>query len=419
MVSGKRQWAPCWTLALGVMAAAAQAAPVTITTPFFNLENRGINSLGFTAGQVMRIGANSVLPNGAAGTTGVGSTINLANGSVFSAGINPVTSPLLPNFFLRFLPDNPDLYGAWTLTFTNGGDSASVVMPALPAGTSQAPFVNSITLSGTSTHPTFSWTPPPATVVNGYRINIFDKSLIGPGSSGQVMSRDLPPGTTSYTVSDSDFTVPGYGFTVGTRYAIEIALIQTRDGTSNTNNSNLKAISRYYADFTPVVGGGPAVNLPVVLADGSYKFDITVEPGIVYYIDPEVAIGYDYAIGAGDPNFRSVVLPNIGDGLFDIYGFDAAGVAFLLAGDWAAGTTFDFGGAGVDRFRVLGIEASVGLDPLDVTAFITGLTFTDAGRFTGTQTPITASLVVSEPPAWALMLLGLAGLCRRRNAAAR
>jgi hypothetical protein len=36
------------------------------------------------------------------------------------------------------------------------------------------------------------------------------------------------------------------------------------------------------------------------------------------FIDPFVAIGYDYAIGAGDPNFASVRLPNVGDGNFDL-----------------------------------------------------------------------------------------------------
>ena len=62
------------------------------------------------------------------------------------------------------------------------------------------------------------------------------------------------------------------------------------------------------------------VNLPVVLENGSYQFNITVQPGQVYYIDPEIAIGYDYAIGQDNPNFASVLLPNVGDGLFDIFG---------------------------------------------------------------------------------------------------
>ncbi len=42
----------------------------------------------------------------------------------------------------------------------------------------------------------------------------------------------------------------------------------------------------------------------------------------------------------------------------------------------------------MDFFRILGIEITAGLDPNNVTAFITKLTFTNQGRFTGTMTPI-------------------------------
>lgn len=403
-------------LGLVTFAAGLRAAPVVVNTPFFNLENRGINSMGFSSGQFMRIGAISVSPNGLNGTTGLGTTTDLVTGQSVQRQIFFLPGPVIPNFFQRVLPDSPNLYGPWDLTFTNGADSTTVTVPSLPQGTTQAPFVSSITLSGTSSNPVFSWTPPPGVTVNGYRINIFDKSLIGPGNSGQVTSRDFGPGITSYQVKPEDFQVPGYEFQLGKNYSIEISLIQTRDGTGNTFNNNLKAIARAYADFTPVEGGGPVVNLPVVQIDGSYLFNITVEPGITYYIDPEVAIGYDYAIGAGDPLFQSVLLPNVGDGLFDIFGFDAAGNLVLLADDWAAGDVFDFGAGGIDRFRVLGIEASAGLDPLNTTAFITGLTFTGAGQFTGTQTPITVTIDVPEPPVWALVLMGLLALRRRRLA---
>lgn len=401
------------------LATAASAAPVSVSVPFFNLENRGINSLGFTSGQFMRIGANAVVPNGTAGTVGFGTTVDLLTGQPVARNIPFTPGPLIPNFYQRLLADDPHLYGAWDLTFRNGTDSTTVTVPGLAAGTTQAPFVNSITLSGSSANPTFSWTPPPGASVDGYRINIYDKSLVNPGNNGQVTSRNLQPGTTSYTVTAADFTVPGYAFTQGTNYVIEIALIQTRNGSSaNLANDNLQAISRYYADFTPQAAGGPVVNLPVVLANGSYQFNITVQPGQVYYIDPEIAIGYDYAIGQGDPNFASVLLPAVGDGLFDIYGLDGTGQWLLLADDWAAGNAFSFAAGGVSQFRVLGIEISAGLNPANTTAFVTGLTFAGAGNFTGTQTPITVTVDLPEPPVWALALLAaLAGAGLRRRSA--
>ena len=68
------------------------------------------------------------------------------------------------------------------------------------------------------------------------------------------------------------------------------------------------------------------------------------------------------------------------------------------------GTELDLGEAGVDRIRVLGIEAAAGLDPANPLAFVTGLRFTEAGRFTGTMTPITIDTGVVPEPAMLLLL---------------
>ena len=407
------------SLCLAAAGTAAVAAPVSISNAFMNLEHRAINSLGFGSGNFLRIGAGSVTPNGSAGTTGVGTTTNLVTGAPVSVNINYDPGPSIPNFFSRYMADNPALYGDWNLTFRNGSDSATAVV-SLPPGTTQAPFVDSITLSGTGANPTFSWTPPAGAAVNGYRVNIFDKSLIRPGNNGLVASKNLVPSITSYTVQGSDFITPGYAFG-NNNYSIEISLIQTKDGLStNLANNNLKAIARVYADFTPTQSGGPVVNLPVVLANGSYQFNMTVVAGQTYYIDPEVAVGYDYEIGAGNPNFLSVDLPDlIGDGLYDIWGWDGSNQLVQLAHDWNGANVYNFGVGGVSRFRVTGIETSAGLNPGNTTAFITGLTFTGNGRFTGTQTPITVTVNVPEPSSAALALLalmGLAGLRGRRRA---
>ncbi len=66
---------------------------------------------------------------------------------------------------------------------------------------------------------------------------------------------------------------------------------------------------------------------------------------------------------------------------------------------------------------MLGIEASAGLDPSNVTAFVTTLSFAGDGRFTGTMTALTAA--VPEPQTYAMFLAGLlllAGAARRRAA---
>ncbi len=404
---------------LAVLHLAAAAAPVSIGTPFINLESRKANSLGFSVGNFLRIGAVSVTPNGSAGTTGLGSHV-LPNGNTTTRVINFNPSPVIPNFFSRNFIDDATLRGDWKLTFTNGPDSASRNVSIAPDA-QYAPFVNNITLSGTSLNPTFTWTPPAGATVNAYRINIYDKDLIAQGLGGQVLNRDLLPIQTSYTVTATDFTVLGNAFTIGKNYGIEISIIQTKDGTSNSSNSNIEAIARTYADFTAREGGGPIVNLPVISTNGSYVFDLSVVPGETYYIDPDVAVGYDYMIGAGNPNFASVVLPaGIGDGLFDLFALDTMGNQSTLAQNLQAGQVFNFGAGGLAAFRVTGIETSAMLDPLNTTAFVTGLTFTGAGRFTGTQTPLTVFVpnTVPEPAPVALVGLALAAMaCARRSAA--
>ena len=369
------------------------AVPVTVATPFFNLEHRNVNSLGIGAGSFVRFGANSVLPNGSNGTTGVA----IRDSDGLTRFLNFAPFPLSPNWFERYLVDSPTYRGAWTLRFTNGTDVTTAAIHLDPLA-QQAPFVHSVTLSGTASAPTFSWAPPPGAVVNAYRVNIHEK--LPNGNWGNIVSRTVAPTVTSYTVDPSHFTVSGYGFQLGKNYAIELSLIQTKDGTSNGSNSNIQAIARSYANFTPQTGPSPVVNLPVLLPNGSYQFNMTVQPGVTYYIDPDVAVGYDYAIGAGNPNFVSVDLPDdVGDGRYDIYGFDAGGGLQLLAADWDGSDDYFFPGGAIAKFRVMGIETSAALDPLNTTAFVTGVTFDGAGSFTGTQTPIVVT--IPEPhPLW-------------------
>jgi len=69
---------------------------------------------------------------------------------------------------------------------------------------------------------------------------------------------------------------------------------------------------------------------------------------------------------------------------------------------------FSFGGGGLNCFEVRGIEPSAGIDPNNVTGFVTGLTFLADGTFTGTMTPISA--FVPQPASLLLLAVGLAGM---------
>jgi uncharacterized membrane protein len=131
----------------------------------------------------------------------------------------------------------------------------------------------------------------------------------------------------------------------------------------------------------------PAAMPTGTTAGGAYTFGVDVVPDVPIFIDPPVAVGYDYAIGKRDPRIAKVQLPiGIGDSLYLV---KAGGGKWVVAG----GEWFDFRAHGypngVTDFRVSCIETSSGLDPANPQAFPTGLTFVSAGRFTGTQKPRT------------------------------
>jgi PEP-CTERM motif len=413
-----------------VVSAGATAAPVIVNTPFFNLEWRGPNSLGWTNGAqnqgLVRFGADSVSPvltnsnpiDWQAGTVG---WATLDSDPSVSRRIRADPLPTSPGFSSRYLDDAALYRGDWTLHFRNEvGTINQVDIPVnLSTSAQHAPKVENITLSGSGLTPTFTWAPPAGKTVNGYRVNIFDRALALAGQGSVVVSRNINRNTTSYTVDPAHFRVVGFEFQPDKDYVIEISIIQTKDGLSdNLTNSNVQAIARSYADFRTTTTGGPVVNLPVLQPDGSFLFNMSVVAGQTYFIDPVVAVGYDYEIGLGNPNFASVDLPDtIGDGIYDIFAFDAAGNEVLLADDWDGRDVFTFSTGGLSRFRVRGIEVAAGLDPNSTTAFITGLTFTGSGLFTGTQTPITVDTdqQIPEPSTWALLAAGLAVSSWRRR----
>jgi hypothetical protein len=164
--------------------------------------------------------------------------------------------------------------------------------------------------------------------------------------------------------------------------------------------SRLERRSRAFFDFSTKILQIPdntPVYLPSVNPFGSpaggviYAFNVKVRAGQAVFIDPVVAVGYDYEIGDGDPNFASVLLPEIGDNNFSLYLFDGTNYVFetFIRSD----EEYLFDSGGVDRFRIMGIEASAVLDPNDATSFPTALTFVSDGSFTGSMIPIVVNQV--------------------------
>ena len=302
---------------------------------------------------------------------------------------------------------NPQLAGVnKTLSYT----AADYDPSAMPA------FVTDVRLTGGGLNPRIDWAVPAAgTTATAVHIQVrridaesVDRSRIT--SATLVHSQLLPSNATSFTFSElfSNASLPGFpsGLAIGTRYEIAVLLDVAAAGQT-------KGRSRTLFELAPLPAGGDqvAVYLPSVGPDGRFKFDIAVRQGESIAIDPEIAVGYDYAVGAGDPLFRSVRLPSVGDGQYALSLWNGSSYSFQSG--LSAGTEYFFAGTGVGQFRIDGIETSAGLDPADPSAFVTTLSFASTGRFTGTMTPITVS-VVPEPTTLALWATGLLFLGRRR-----
>jgi len=408
----------------------AWATPIALVANTVNMfrDTRGINDVGILQGDSFQFGAN--IQGGA-----LGSTLSaIYPPTAFNTPSGPC-SPLAvnANFCANTTGFNSSrIASPWTLRFQNGADSLDVTGPALNINSSAilnpVPFPVSVTITqgATAATPTLSWVIPNSFVPDGFRVQIFDRT--GPtlpnGTKDIIHSVAINPGDTSYTIP-ATLSAGGSLDASGTHtYSINFQVIETRnDLPFNNNNAQILRRSSSFFVFSPNSASGPPnVHLPQVGPDVNpndnlgavYQFSIqNVGPDSVTFIDPFVAIGYDYAIGEGDPNFASVVLPSVGDDIFDL-------IVGSIHNTVLAGQQFFFGALGVSAFSVRDIEVSAALDPDNVNAFITGLTFVSAGNFTGTMTPViqfVPDATVPLPGTISLVALALAalGFSRRKQ----
>jgi hypothetical protein len=358
--------------------------PPTVTLSNIFRDFRAANDLGITAGDEFQFGGEVAGGSATVSIQGI-FTSNSQAGSFNTSVINCDPPTTDANFCARSAGfSSARQNGTWQAKFinNNGGASTTVNLPSVAnIPSTPVPFPTNVTISTDSQgKPTISWTAPPGTI-NDFRVNVYDKSqhTLG-GAAVQIESKTIPPSQTGYT--------PTVALAPGGNYAIGLQVIQSRDGgplPANSSNSDILSRSSSYFDFTPPNGGSPpSIHLPTVAPNGVYSFQVGgVGPNSVTFIDPAIAIGYTYAIGPTDPNFASVILPNVGGGQFTV-SFPQNGTSVAVAAD----TQFFFPSGGVSTFTVTGINPSAALDPSNGGAFVTGLTFVSAGSFTGTMTPI-------------------------------
>lgn len=239
------------------------------------------------------------------------------------------------------------------------------------------------------------------------------------GASGGVNGLGGVPAQAGYDAGNgvNAFTLPG------SRTAAVLDLQDTSNVNSTTPGVWLLNI-RNGAIATGATASAPL--LPTIVDANGFNFNFNIQLGQRIFIDPEVAVGYDYVVSSGPNILRALfpLIPGDVDG-FEIYGYsEGTGLYDNLLGIAMPGVDFEFGALGVSRFGLRDIEASPFLDPTNPLAFVTGLDFVGAGDVEMTQRPVTLFVPggVPEPTSWAMLIAGFgltgATMRRRRPAAA-
>lgn len=398
----------------------AQSTPLDITFTANFLDTFGVNPIGvgtqigtsaYYTGNTFDSVTAWVKPSGPPSPTGQptpgsdGTTVKATQGTT-TVNLPYINSTAFPNEFFKNV--TPGLTGPWTIVANNAGTSptsTSATTSAL-AVTTTPPANTGVAISGSTLAPTISWTIPTGTTIpqgSVLKESVFLFAQASQGSGALYSSGELAPGTTQFTIGSIPQLKPGTVYTVSIQSDIvdQTGAIQarTRQFTGYVAATATPITTpTYLPDVSP--GSGPN-GQPV------YQFNSSVSQGVPILLDPLVATGFIYKTGTTDPNFASVLLPDIGNsGPYQLYLND--GTSFKFYKDLAANTLFNFDSGGVNEFEVLGIDPSLALDPNNATDFVTQLTFTGTGNFTGTMTPVTTD--VPEPSTWAMMILGFVGL---------
>jgi len=264
--------------------------------------------------------------------------------------------------------------------------------------------------------------PSDSTQTNSFQAVLIDRSADNAAGDFDVEFRYEELNWTSGSASNGVHAQAGYDAGNGSDFyalpgSFSAAVVDLQD-TSNTGEDGLW---RFAIRDGALPGETPGNPIMPVVTDGGWSFDFNVDLNEQVFIDPDVAVGYDYISDSGD-NFASVLLPTgFDDNIFALWLMTNQG--WQYAEDITGGNWYTFAAGGVSSFRILGIDINNMVDPNNTTAFVTGLTFTGAGQQQIRQVAITEFVAdptsVSEPSVLMLILisLGLLSFTNRKKSA--
>ena len=286
--------------------------PVEYCGSFFHLDNRGENGVGRAVGERISLGFVAVHVDPLIIRDHTWIVTANRDGSNIHVPLNYFPFTYIPEFYQRGFADTPARRADWYLGVTAVYAGVLTVqddvvrLPSL-AGVAQMPVIQSSLTLDSRTGRTASWELPQNVAHDAVWVGVLDREHFVNGSADRLLTIGLPAGTTSVNLNNYIALEPGH------QYTLEIGLANTRSNTTNVDNPNLLAISRAFYDVVLPPPGAKPVVLPVTTESGVFRFNVPVTQNVPILIDPEVAVGYEYKIGEGDPLFGSVRLPEIGD----------------------------------------------------------------------------------------------------------
>jgi hypothetical protein len=195
------------TLLLVIGAAQVGAAPITtFSSPYQFRWNIGSNSVGLPAGDQQFVGVLNVAPT-------AGTTVTATQGAVTRAlPFTPFT--VFPTMFRSLEPFDPALTGAWSITATNGSDSAGALLTLAIANPQLLPFAESLQVVGAGPTPTVTWSLPDLT---GFDVDYLRFRAYNDIDDDVILNLVLPLAT-------SAFALPGGLLAPGVPYVFSVSL---------------------------------------------------------------------------------------------------------------------------------------------------------------------------------------------------